>query len=134
MNSSQLISLPSGAEVIAIAPGEALGYRYDAGTIGIISISSLEDDKHWFIRFTKGLKLDFHYFYQKWEPLGRCGSCSHSYPANALKSCERCERPEFCETCLPSHECVIPGIGVSRHPRKQTVINHLRQQKETACR
>lgn len=135
MNANQLVRLQSGAPVIAIASGEACGYRYDAGTIAIVLIHSDDFGKKFYVRFTGSVRLDFTLFsLNKWARLIACGSCGRAFPVSGLKDCETCERPEFCESCLANHECVIPKSGIGRHPRRQVVINHLRNQKGVVCR
>lgn len=127
MNSSTLIRLQSGTPIVAVSNGEACGFRYEAGAVAIVMVHSEDIGKKFYIRFTKSVRLDFTLFtLQKWEILTRCGSCSRAYPANTLKDCETCERPEFCESCLQTHDCTIPKSGIGRHPRKQLVINNLK--------
>lgn len=132
MNTSELYSLQSGAEIIAIARGQACGFSFDIGTIGKIVTQNEDDELHRYIQFTSAVRLDFSYFAkEKWERLVSCGQCERSYPASAVSQCLRCERIDYCAQCLETHNCVIPKMGISRRPRPQSLINRLSAKGET---
>jgi hypothetical protein len=135
MNATHFMRLQSGSAVVATASGEAGGYRYEPGAIAVVTVQSdPEIGKRFYVEFTSAVRLDFTLFtWQKWEVLMRCGACSRAYPGNLLQMCETCERPEFCQSCLQTHDCVIPKSGIGRHPRKQLVINNLKGAK-VLCR
>jgi hypothetical protein len=120
MKSPCFLALESGDVVISTRPGEALGIRYDLGTVGLIRCDKTTDgDLHRHVQFTRSLVLDFSFFNaQNWEVLRHCAQCRSATILSQLKMCDVCWRQDYCPECLGNHDCHVPAIGVSREPRR----------------
>lgn len=133
MNLAQLLTMNSGDSVVAMRSSLVLDLEFALGTVGRIYVSENDDERHYFIRFTPSLRLDFSFFdLRAWDKLQRCGSCARKVPSSTLTTCRRCWRPDYCAACFGVHtanpsECTTPAVGPSRRPRRQRIISQLKE-------
>ena len=119
MKPQSFYSLESKTLLVATRPGQIQGVTYDAGTIGVIErVHNPSEGSGRIIRFTRSLSFDFAYFDRvKWEILKHCATCLWLVMETELTRCERCMRPDYCRTCIETHNCTVPTVGLSREPR-----------------
>lgn len=120
MNLQRFMALDSHSLLVATHSGSVQGVIYAEGTVGVIErIGDPSEGSGRIIRFTQNLAFDLTYlnWQRNWEVLKHCAACSRSTVEVELCACAICLRPDYCPTCITSHVCLVPDIGVSRKPR-----------------